>query len=155
MKHLLYIVFVCFACLQGCADGGVREEWVSRIETAHTTADTLLEDGDREGFERTLENALLVRHDGVAAIDLRLVHQDIYFRLAESALARGDAKKALHWVQTGLELGGNQDLFRANLFVVQGKAYESLGKTSEANQAFYEALLINDTLFTQLVDHAK
>ena len=57
--------------------------------------------------------------DDLAPEDRRVVLQDLCFRLAEIEIESGLLTAAVEWSDRGLELGRRNDIFEANLLVVQ------------------------------------
>jgi hypothetical protein len=90
--------------------------------------------------------------DTAAANDTRRVLlQDTRFRLARLALAAREPAVAARHADAGLALGGDADLFVANLLVVRGSAHEALGETQAAVQDDQRALQINEALLRETV----
>lgn len=142
------LLVACVALLAtGCplTDDGVV--WVEETQQASVRADELVRRGDRNGARRELRTIVeLEAPESVAPADRRIVVQDATFRLAELDLGDGRAHEALRWAERGLALGVAEDVFAANLFVVRGRARETLGRDREAADDFYRALRINEEL---------
>lgn len=124
--------------------------WVAALEMGHAATDARLAEGDLSGAERVLRKALATAAPAsTPADDLRRAHQDLWFRLAELQLRAGQAASARASVADGLALGRAQDLFTANLLIVDGHALSALGRETEASERYFEALEINRHLLQQ------
>jgi tetratricopeptide (TPR) repeat protein len=140
---------LCIACGCGEARDPAQEqafdarEWLEQIERAHDKADR----------EPPLETIVALR-DALALpvpsdarpLHRRVVHQDLWFRLARAQIAAGRFVEGLDASARGLALGHAPDIFTANLHVARGEALEGLGRATEAASAYYEALEINRKL---------
>jgi tetratricopeptide (TPR) repeat protein len=123
------------------------EDWLSAVQAAHMTADDALADERFDQAHAALQAAL----DTPARADLhpdhvRVVRQDLCFRLAQIELARDDAEQALSYADRGLALGHGDDVFTANLWVARGKAQEALAQPADAATCYQQALAINQRL---------
>jgi hypothetical protein len=136
------------ALLVACgAESEPTEQWVSRAESAHQEADRRLGSGDLSGARDVLDRALAASppHDAPADT-VRIVRQDLLFRLATTALSSGDANQAVQHADRGLALGRNRDVFTANLLIARGRAREALGQDIAAARDYHSALEINEAL---------
>ena len=137
--------------------------WLTAARRAHALADEALtgqgpepETKADESFEEAqaaLES--LAAEEAPPAIgeaEARAVQKDLYYRLAELALARDDAEMARAWADRGLRLGETEDLFTANLRIVRGRAEEALGDDRTAAADYHRALEINDALLRRVLD---
>jgi len=146
-QYVLLALLSCVALLASCARSS-SEEWVGEAEQAHAVADRAQTPEQRqqagEALERVLESA---RSRGLKTEAALAVQQDVYYRLAELALADGKADVALRWTREGLALGEQASVFSANLWISQGRAHEALGDKAAASEAYFEALKVNEVLF--------
>lgn len=146
------ILTLC-AFLGACGTAPEPAEWLARAAEAHDQADTAIGSGDLDGARAALlevlhpSSSLAIDDD-----DLRVVQQDIYFRLAGLELSDAAPEKALHWANEGLTLGAREDIFTANLLVVRGQANQALGNDHGAAQDFFEAQRINQVLLRSVLE---
>jgi hypothetical protein len=84
--------------------------------------------------------------------DARLVRQDLYCRLAETALALGEAQSALEWTRRGLELDGPPTPFLAQLSALEGDALAQLGDDEGAAKSYSKAMTVQETLLDESLD---
>lgn len=137
----------------GCADDA--REWVAACRTESELADAAEEAGRPSEAMEQLER-LIARPvpEGVAAEDARVLHQDALARLARLSLDAGDSERARHFVERGLALGEEEDLFTANLLVARGRAHEAEGRDAEAARDYHRALEIHDALLDRALGGA-
>ena len=141
------IVALLVAC---SAESEATEQWVSRAESAHQEADRLLGRGDLGGARGVLERALAASPpDDAPAEAVRIVRQDLLFRLATTVLSSGNATQAVQHADRGLALGRSRDVFTANLLIARGRARETLGQDIAAARDYHSALEINEALLDQ------
>ncbi|MBN1944400.1 MAG: hypothetical protein JW797_01935 [Bradymonadales bacterium] len=134
----------------GCSGGPTPSEWIEAAAQANRLADQALAAGEIETARAALVSIIEAPvPERLALEDRRIVRQDMACRLAELEIDRENPDEALRWVQVGLEEGVADDLFTANLHLVNGRALEMLGRDQEAAQAYYQALLINEILLQQ------
>ncbi len=148
MKKIFIALFVVLAALDaGCSRRAEPSPWLGQALASHRQADDHLRRGDLDGARASLvELVESDAHGGLAASDARAVLQDALFRLSEVEMADGRPGAALAWIERGLGLGDEGDLFAANLYVNQGRALQRLGRDAEAARAYHRALVINDGL---------
>lgn len=148
------IAFVAANAL-ACAAGPSRDavSWISEATRVNREANEAVARGDREAAYAALVQ--FVQHPDVprpdvgrldARGDKRIVLMDVYFRLAEMALAARNAPAALLWSSRGLALGAANDVFSANLLIAKGHAAAALGDDGLAGESFHKALVINEAL---------
>lgn len=146
---------ILLALLSGCADQGATSAWIEAAERSNHAADTAVDDGNPNQARAALESFMAVHPpQGVAVADVRMLHQDGFFRLAAIALAQQQPRDALVYADRGLRLGQDVDLFTANLLVVRGQALEALDQKDTAAADYLRALSINEQLLTQELDGA-
>ena len=127
--------------------------WVAGLTRAHQQADQAIARGDHDGARVALDRALEAPPPrGSSEEDVRVVRQDLCYRLADVELAAGRARHAIDWVERGLALGARGDLFEANLRVARGRAHEALGQDTVAAGDYHRALRINETLLDGVLD---
>ena len=113
----------------------------------HSRVDRLIDEGKVDEAEQVL-TTLLQRQIAGSQIP---AYKDAYFRLAQVALSRRDAKKAIAHSNAGLSLGQEPDLFTANLFIIRGAAYEALNEKANAVEDFQAAMRINEALLGKVL----
>jgi tetratricopeptide (TPR) repeat protein len=89
---------------------------------------------------------------GVAAADGALLRQDIFCRLAETALQLGQPDAAFAWARRGLEIDAAPNVFGARLHVLAGQAQAALGDRDGAARSYSEAIEINEQLLGESLD---
>lgn len=161
----LTLLFVLAAGVAGCAaredEPGAAERtaaaaWVGAARGAHAAADAALERGDHDAARTALRAAWdRPAPPAVSTEDVRVVKQDLAYRLAEVELGAGEPARALAWTDRGLEQGRARDLFTANLLVARGRAQEALGNETEAAGSYFEALEINDDLLRRTLGEGE
>ena len=151
LRAAWFLVLCTF--LGACGTASDPAGWLDRAAEAHERADRAIGSNDLD----TARAALLeVLHPSSSLAiddeDLRIVRQDLYFRLAGLELAEAAPEKALHWANEGLTLGAREDIFTANLLVVRGQANQALGNDHGAAQDFFEAQRINQVLLRSVLE---
>jgi hypothetical protein len=86
------------------------------------------------------------------ADDARLVRQDLFCRLAETALKLGEPRAALEWTRRGLDLDGPPTPFLAQLSALEGDAWAALGDDDSAARSYMEAIRVHDALLDESLD---
>jgi tetratricopeptide (TPR) repeat protein len=128
------------------------QDWPAIAAERNAAADRLIDQGDVAGARAELE-AILATAPGAGAGARRVLLQDARFRLARLALDAHDPALAARHADAGLALGGEEDLFLANLLVVRGAAHEALGEAEAALAIYQRALRINESLLQHTLDH--
>jgi hypothetical protein len=146
---LLGLLLASAACSR--ATEGPSPAWDLAVASGHAEADRLIDAGDQPGARRVLEGILGAVPPTAPAPTRRVLLQDTRFRLARLALAARDPAAALQHAEAGLALGGERDLFVANLRVVRGAAHETLGHNAAAVEDYQAALAINEALLRETV----
>lgn len=128
-----------------------------RLEQAHRVSDQALRDpaASRTELERTqrvLSDLVGTPESSWSASDTRQVRQDLFCRLAETALRLGQPDTALDWTRQGLELDGPPTPFLAQLSALEGQAKAALGDRLGAAQSYMQALKVNEALLDQSLD---
>lgn len=132
---------------------GEASEWLAQVRDAHATADAALLQDDAPSAARALREALDANiPEAVLPQDRRVVQQDLLYRLSSVQLESGRPAAALAAAERGLALGPGEDIFRANLLVVQGEALQAAGRDTEAAASYYAALMINRALLADLLE---
>jgi predicted negative regulator of RcsB-dependent stress response len=122
--------------------------WLADLERAHAAADT----DPPEAASTVLREALaLPVPPEIRPAHRRVVQQDLLFRIARAELDGGHSAAALAAADRGLALGGDTDIFRANLWIARGEALVALGRDTEAASSYYEALELNRKLLSQVL----
>jgi hypothetical protein len=135
-------------------DGSSR--WIRQAHDANLEADRAIRRGDGQSARMALVASLDQPVPGtVSPEDVRIVKQDMYFRLSLVEMEDHRPEEALKWAQRGLELGQEQDLFTANLYVAMGRAQEALGREAQAAEVYHLALKINETLLNQTLENEE
>jgi tetratricopeptide (TPR) repeat protein len=143
MRRLLLGFLLWLAACQ--TDAPEWQQW-SRVAAArHEEADHLLDHGKRLEAGERLSDLVATAPRELNDV-ARTVLQDTYFRLARLNLEDHEPALALRQARAGLSLTSDDSLFRANLLVVQGAAYEALGQSAAALDSYQQALRINETL---------
>lgn len=153
MNRRLALILTLCACLAACGTAPEPHEWLARAAEAHDQADHALGAGDLDGAREALLEVLHPPSSlAVDDEDLRVLRQDLYFRLAVLELAAGAPQAAVDWVNEGLTLGAREDIFTANLLVVRGQSNEALGNDRGAAQDYFEAQRINQVLLRTVLE---
>ena len=122
-----------------------RAGWLAHARAAHEMADRDLAKG-RAPLLAFIAEAPPPQADPDT---VRTLRQDAWFRLAEGALALGDAAAARRNADQGLALGIPDDLFVANLLIVRARARELLHDDRGALADYQDALRINEALLAK------
>jgi tetratricopeptide (TPR) repeat protein len=131
-------------------------QWIRQAQDANLEADRAIRRGDGESARKALVASLdQPVPPTVNPQDIRMVKQDMCFRLSLVEMEDKKPEKALEWARHGLSLGQEQDLFTANLYVAMGNAHEALGREAQAAEAYHLALKINETLLNQTLEPEK
>lgn len=120
---------------------------------AHAALDAAASDAELEAAARS-SRELLDAPGSDAFSDARgqLLRQDLFCRLAETALRLGQPREALEWTRRGLELDGEPNPFMAQLRSVEGQARASLGDQLGAARSYLQALELNEALLREHLD---
>jgi tetratricopeptide (TPR) repeat protein len=140
MRRLLLLALLAAGC------GRAAPDWSVTVAERNAAADRLIDEGDGAGARAVLETILRTAPGEGAGGTRRVLLQDTYFRLARLALDAHDPALAARQAEAGLALGGEEDLFLANLLVVRGAAHEAAGETAQALAVYQRALRINEAL---------
>jgi hypothetical protein len=84
--------------------------------------------------------------------DGRLLRQDLYCRLAETALRLGEPQTALEWTRRGLALDGQPTPLLAQLEALEGDAWAALGDDERAARGYMRALNVHEKLLDEDLD---
>ncbi len=140
--------FFLVVALVGCGDQAGT--WIEGAAAANAAADQAITREDWDEARRVLRRAVdRPAPDSVAADDVRVVRQDLLYRLSTVELSAGDAAAAADRADEGLNLGRADDVFTANLLVARAKAREALDRPREAAGDYFDALEINDKLLDE------
>ncbi|MCA9562764.1 MAG: hypothetical protein KC561_04700 [Myxococcales bacterium] len=143
------IALIVFAC----ARGDRAAEYLTHVEEAQHSASLDAATGELGRARTLLLNALALQApDELASEDVRRIRQDLYFLLASVELETGNDERALEAADAGIALGGEREIFAANLWLVKGQAFESQGRAVEAARAYHRALEINAALFVEAME---
>jgi hypothetical protein len=131
-----------------------HEQLLARLEDGsltrvHGEVDAAAARGDFAGSERLLTSALDSLGAGLSNDDARLVRQDLFCRLAETALRLGQPRAALEWTRRGLELDGPPTPFLAQLIALGGDAWVALGDDAVAAKSYMEALRMHEAMLDE------
>jgi hypothetical protein len=145
-----YLWFWAWAAISLAACSSAKEadaeRWMKQVEEAHQIADRAASDPAQQGAaEQALEDALKLAPVGSGAA-LHWVQQDLCVRLASLNLLQSEPAVTLRWVDTGLALGTDINIARAELLRLRGDALEALGNKEAAAAALHEALKVNEAL---------
>jgi tetratricopeptide (TPR) repeat protein len=130
----------------GCSSGADGGEWIASVQKASASADELVASGRPEDARHALEAALALPSHGMDREDVRVVRQDLFYRVGRLDLAAGRADAARARADQGLTLGRGSDVFTANLLILRGRALETAGNAAAASRDYHEALVINEAL---------
>lgn len=125
---------------------------VPALTRVHAERDAAAGRAALERSREALVNALATLGGGLPEADARLLRQDLYCRLAETALELGEAQTALEWTRRGLDLDGPPTPFLAQLSALRGDAFAQLGDDERAAQSYLEALRVHETLLSESLD---
>jgi hypothetical protein len=120
-----------------------------RLTDVHDEADAAAARGDLAGSERLLTSALDSLGSGWSNDDERLVRQDLFCRLAETALRLGQPRAALEWTRRGLDLDGPPTPFLAQLIALGGDAWVALGDEANAAKSYMGALRMHEAMLDE------
>ena len=126
------------------ADDGALSRAYAELEAARSRP--ALEQSRRSLAE--LSSALEERTDA----DGRLIRQDLYCRLAETALRLGEPQTALEWTRRGLALDGQPTPLLAQLEALEGDAWAALGDDERAARGYMRALNVHEKLLDEDLD---
>jgi len=126
------------------ADDGAVARAYAELDAARSTP--ALQQSRRVLIE--LSNALDERTDD----DGRLIRQDLYCRLAETALRLGEPQTALEWTRRGLALDGQPTPLLAQLEALEGDAWVALGDDNRAARGYMRALEVHEKLLDEDLD---
>lgn len=84
--------------------------------------------------------------------DGRSIRQDVYCRLAETALRLGEPQTALEWTRRGLALDGQPTPLLAQLEALEGDAWAALGDDERAARGYMRALNVHEMLLHEDLD---
>jgi tetratricopeptide (TPR) repeat protein len=149
--RLVALVLACVLALGACAarehdSPGVASEWLDLVQREHARADEALAAGDADRARAALRAALDVQvPHSIRAEHRRVVHQDLWFRLATLDAGARPAEALLE-AERGLSLGRNDDIFTSNLLAARARALAAVGRDTEAASSYHEALEIDERL---------
>ena len=126
------------------ADDGSRARAYAQLDAARSRP--AIERSQRTLIE--LSDALEGRTDDEG----RLIRQDLYCRLAETALRLGEPQTALEWARRGLALDGQPTPLLAQLEALGGDALAALGDDEQAARSYMRALRVHETLLGEDLD---
>ena len=130
-----------------------REPAPLSLADQHARVDEFLQAGYLAGAERQLDRMWRAHHPtGELRPYQRQVLQDISFRLGQVMLEEKKPVEALGACTRGLDLGGADDLFTANLLILRGHIRQELGKLASAAEDFHKALVINEKLLGKVLN---
>jgi predicted negative regulator of RcsB-dependent stress response len=137
--------------------GERRAELLARIDDdalsgAHARLDGATSRAELERSQQALRGALDTLGSGLDPTDARLVRQDVYCRLAETALRLGEPRAALEWTRRGLDLDGPPTPFLAQLMALEGDAWAALGDDASAATSYMRALQVHEALLDESLD---
>ena len=123
------------------------------MPSAHAAADANLQAGKLDDAVAKLQAAALQPVPAqVHPKHLRVVRQDLWFRVAQLELRAKHPELAFAYANQGLTFGRAHDLFTANLLIARGEALEATGHDTEAAASYYDALQINAELLRTALD---
>jgi hypothetical protein len=121
----------------------------TELSRAHAELDGAVSRAELERSRASLTHLLGTAGDGLAADDARHVRQDLYCRLAETALRLGEPRSALEWTRRGIDLDGPPSPFLAQLMALEGDALAALGEPSSAAASYLKALRVHEALLDE------
>jgi hypothetical protein len=141
----------------GGAARAQRSELLGRLHDAelsrvHAELDRARTPGELTQSQRDLRARLESIGDDLSADDARHVRQDLFCRLAETALKLGEPRAALEWTRRGLDLDGPPTPFLAQLSALEGDAWAALGDDDSAARSYMEAIRVHDALLDESLD---
>jgi len=122
------------------------------LARAHAELDAAQSRPALERSRRTLTELSQALGDQVDNADGRLIRQDLYCRLAETALRMGQPQAALEWTGRGLALDGPPTPFLAQLEALEGDAWAALGDDDRAARGYMKALGVHEQLLDEDLD---
>jgi tetratricopeptide (TPR) repeat protein len=122
------------------------------LARVHAERDAAMGPAALEQSQRALASALSTLTGDLGDTDARLVRQDLYCRLAQTALELGQAQAALEWTRRGLDLNGPPTAFLAQLSALEGDALAELGDDEGAARSYLKALRVHETLLQDSLD---
>jgi hypothetical protein len=122
------------------------------LARAHRELDGAQSRDELEHSRAELIELLQTAGDGLRPDDARQVRQDVYCRLAETALRLGEPRAALEWTRRGIELDGPPSAFLAQLMALEGDALTALGEPSSAAASYMKALRVHEALLDDILD---
>jgi predicted negative regulator of RcsB-dependent stress response len=153
MRRFLTILLLSATVASACSRMDGSSRWIRQAHQANLDADRAIRRGDTDSARKALVASLEQPvPDTVNPHDSRMVKQDMCFRLSLVEMEEKRPEKALEWARRGLDLGQQQDLFTANLYVAMGSAQEALGREVQAAESYHLALKINETLLNQTLE---
>jgi tetratricopeptide (TPR) repeat protein len=127
--------------------------WVESVRSAHAAADADLQAGKLDKALVELQAAALAPAPvQIHPKHLRVVRQDLWFRVAQLELRAKRPELAFAYANQGLTFGRENDVFTANLLIARGEALEATGHDTEAAASYYDALQINAALLRTALD---
>lgn len=129
----------------------------ARLEQAHRAGDAALRPPEvsrteLEHARELLSELAATPESHWSAADTRQVRQDVFCRLAETALRLGQPDAALDWTRQGLHLDGPPTPFLAQLSALEGQAKAALGDRLGAAQSYMQALKVNEAMLDESLD---
>lgn len=121
----------------------------AELSRAHAELDGAVSRADLERSQASLTRLLGTATDGLAPDHARQVRQDLYCRLAETALRLGEPRGALEWTRRGIDLDGPPSPFLAQLMALEGDALAALGEPSSAAASYLKALRVHEALLDE------
>jgi predicted negative regulator of RcsB-dependent stress response len=134
-----------------------RTELLARLNDAtlarvHGELDAAQSPDELARSQRGAQGLLETVGAGRSPNDARLIRQDLYCRLAETALRLGEPRAALEWARRGLDLDGPPTPFLAQLMALEGDAWAALGDDASAANSYMKALRTHETLLDESLD---
>lgn len=124
----------------------------AELSRAHAELDGASSRTELQRSQAGLSRLLDTAGDGLGPSDARHVRQDLYCRLAETALRLGEPRSALEWTRRGIELDGPPSPFLAQLMALEGDALGALGDPSGAAASYMKALRVHEALLDESLD---
>jgi predicted negative regulator of RcsB-dependent stress response len=118
----------------------------------HRDIDVAQSPGELSRSQRAALDLLETLGPGVDPADARLIRQDLYCRLAETALRLGEPRAALEWARRGLDLNGAPTPFLAQLMALEGDAWAALGDDANAATSYMKALRAHEVMLDENLD---
>jgi hypothetical protein len=124
------------------------------VREQHAEIDRLIDSGELARARAALEAALSrPAEPRFTAEQIRLIRQDLFYRLAEVDLELSLPELALVAADSGLSLGRGEDVFTVNLLITEGRALESLHRDKDAAATYADAIAIDDALLEKALEH--